>query len=1025
MEGQEVASVSTPVVSDDTDTSSPSIPPHPVSNPPTLPTTSDRLRTFQNSALHFLSTASNETLGACAVGLAASTYLVLGRLGLVLIGAVGGIVLHATWEGHDAAEVDGQATENQQRRRRELGIEVTKRALDWRDQKRQAGKDDDEVAAGGLRNDGTGKELDFADFRPETRQALTEFTDAVIKDYVFWWYGPILPRDQSFPAACRQTLTQFIVSFSNRLSRKRTADPVLDFMANSTSIMIVFLNELGTALKASQNQDAAVAIQTYLQYQPDSNLANVINTSQQERKLSIVSDDILNNFLDRQAYNCPPVQAFLREVLSGLILQPTVEMCSKPEWINGWIVYLLEDGEPELLNVIDAGVEDMNGIKQASRRPGSQEEEKRQRRVSRAEEAMQQAMQEAEKMNAMIAEDEARKKRETGVTEQDDSHSATTTDTAGQATPTSSDSDQTRSERRVRTSFVFDSEGNAIQSAHASPSRKARPVSRDTPKERTESLSVTVFDEPTQDVTPPTVAPAQTFDAMGVESLPEGQMTEVTVPLPLTLQHAFITLIDMGDGDDRATLKKEPKDDLFMIQIEPASSKFPGWMVTRGYTDFLRIHPTLLTIAKISGVPEFSNQHPELPSWRGVARRSFRTGLEYYLRDALKYERLAESDTMKKFLDKEVGISKAPTQTKNVLLQGGVALENVGKGFVNVLGQGGKGIAGGGKAVLGGVQGAFGTITSGITGPKKPSTPSRPIYTSRTNTGSSMSAPRFSQDLPRRSVDISEPRTDLRPAKPVSMASEYSTRSGPSSRGTSPPRRSTDDEVLNLPPPPDAMSDEYVPVKPMSIETPVKEAPTIDLEEPSTPGTRTPATESPSASRASLPVKKKTQHAPINEEETRVTIDLMFAIITELYSLSSAWTIRLSLLSAAKTYLLRPQNPQLESIRVLLQESVLDANFSDQGMAAHIRKMRENGVPTEEERAKWPAELTSDEKEALRVKARKLLVERGMPQALTSVMGAAASGEALGRVFDCLQIEEVARGLIFALLLQAIRATTQ
>ena len=167
------------------------------------------------------------------------------------------------------------------------------------------------------------------------------------------------------------------------------------------------------------------------------------------------------------------------------------------------------------------------------------------------------------------------------------------------------------------------------------------------------------------------------------------------------------------------------------------------------------------------------------------------------------------------------------------------------------------------------------------------------------------------------------------------------------------------------------------------------------------------------------------KNAPITEEETRVSIELIFAIITELYSLSSAWTIRLSLLSAAKTFLLRPQNPQLESIRALLQDSVIDANFSDAGLAAHINKTRENTLPTEEELKRWPAELTQDEKEKLRVKARKLLVERGMPQALTSVMGQAASGEALGRVFDCLQMEEVARGLIFALLLQALRAATQ
>ena len=1001
-------------------------PPNPTSpHPPPaatsgLTTTSDRLRAFQNSALQFLSTASNETLGACAVGLAASTYLVLGRLGLVLIGAVGGIVLHATWEGQDAGAESVGSQEKQQRRKRELGLEVTKRALDWRDRKRQERdtvQDEDWTVAA---TSNTSKPPDFADFQPETQEALKEFTDAIIRDYVRWWYQPLLPKEISFPTACRQTLTQFIISFSTRLSRKRTADPVLDFMANSTSIMIVFLSELGSALKASQNQDPATAIQTYLQYQPDSNLANVINTTQQERKLSIVSDDILNNFLDKQSYNCPPVKAFLREVLAGLILQPTVEMCSKPEWINGWIVYLLEDGEPEVMNIIDAGVENMNGGTATSTEASSKEQARHQRRVSRAEEAMNQAMQEAERINAMIAEEEQRRS-ESSLLDRDDTTSNTTADTgrAGITTPTSSDSEHNR--KSTRSSFIFDAEGNAIQSASASPARKSGYTSLDGTHETIEAPSLDEYYEreaaPHDETSEPANHAAQTFDAMG---LPEAEIAEVQVPLPLTLQHAFITLIDMGDGDDRAAIKKEPKEDLYMIQIEPASSKFPGWMVTRGYTDFQKIHPTLLTLAKISGVPEFLQQYPELPSWRGVARRSFRTSLEYYLRDALKYERLAESDTMKKFLDKEVGIAKAPTQTKNVFVQGGAALENVGKNFVNVLGQGGKGIAGGGKAVLGGVQGAFGTITSGIAGPKKPATPQRPTQTNlRTTTGSSISLPRSSQELPRQSIETSG-ATSERPPNPIRMSSDYSQKSGPLPGATSPMRLSQ--ESLHLPPPPDAISDEYVPVKPMSVGTPVRQTP--NHSPPCTPKSTHKPAESLSASRT-LPPKPKTQQTPITEEETRVTIDLMFAIITELYSLSSAWTIRMSLLSAAKTYLLRPQNPQLESIRALLQESVLDANFSDAGIAGHIRKMRENAAPTDEERAKWPAELTDTEKEDLRIKARKLLVERGMPQALTSVMGAAASGEALGRVFDCLQIEEVARGLIFALMLQAIRATTQ
>ena len=75
--------------------------------------------------------------------------------------------------------------------------------------------------------------------------------------------------------------------------------------------------------------------------------------------------------------------------------------------------------------------------------------------------------------------------------------------------------------------------------------------------------------------------------------------------------------------------------------------------------------------------------------------------------------------------------------------------------------------------------------------------------------------------------------------------------------------------------------------------------------------------------------------------------------MNELYTLSSAWQFRRTLLAAAKTYLLRPGNPQLESIREMLQESTLDNNLSDTGIAGHIYKLRENALPTEEETKAW------------------------------------------------------------------------
>jgi hypothetical protein len=40
--------------------------------------TSEKLRDVTDAVLSFLSTANNETLGACAIGLCATTYLVLG-----------------------------------------------------------------------------------------------------------------------------------------------------------------------------------------------------------------------------------------------------------------------------------------------------------------------------------------------------------------------------------------------------------------------------------------------------------------------------------------------------------------------------------------------------------------------------------------------------------------------------------------------------------------------------------------------------------------------------------------------------------------------------------------------------------------------------------------------------------------------------------------------------------------------------------------------------------------------------------
>jgi hypothetical protein len=171
--------------------------PKPANNPAnenqglTNPVASEKLRDIIDAALNFLSNASNETLGVCAIGLCATTYLVLGRVGLVLIGAAGGIVLQATWEASNNTTTGGQSNAAEgSRRRRELGIEVVRRALDWRVTSQNA-QNGEVLKMGTVEGSPGDKILGYSDFRPATRTALTALTDAVIRDHVRQVYNDL------------------------------------------------------------------------------------------------------------------------------------------------------------------------------------------------------------------------------------------------------------------------------------------------------------------------------------------------------------------------------------------------------------------------------------------------------------------------------------------------------------------------------------------------------------------------------------------------------------------------------------------------------------------------------------------------------------------------------------------------------------------------------------------------------------------------------------------------------------------
>lgn len=1044
----------------------------PIQNDASLSTT---FQSLTDKALYFLSHASNETLGACLVGLGASTYLVLGRVGLVIIGVAGGVVLQATWEGIRSDTRDEATKKAELERRREAGVEVAKRMLQLQSDRETTDEkpEDTKVYAN--------QQLDFSSFEPETEAALNTFTDAIISDYVKYWYAPTLPGEESFPASCRRTLVAFLLSLTGHLRRKRPADAFLDFVTNASSIIIVFLNELAAALNASPNSSAEDAIAAYLELKPDSSLSYILNQKSQSTRLGDAAEDILQAFLDPKAYNCPPVHNFLRQVLSQLVLGYTLTLCSEPSCINDWIVYGLEESETtkEVMDIVDAGVEGRVTETVPAKSPAVPEKTDKKskiadsfgdapstprrnvsdhkRHVSKAEEAMDEAMKEAKRLTQLMIEEDERRAREEAGKQSMMSSTEDISDgvTPGAPTPTSSQSDRDRQEDS--TSLSSQRSNSVVETSTTTP-ENVPPVL--TPPQQFTSFDQLVA-EP-QSATPAEEPPAP--DSVSLNRQPSIQLERPT----LTLHNATISVFDDSVPGERASIKAKPTTD-FMIQIEPATGSFSGWMIARKYADFEMLHEVLRRISVITGVPQFTSAHADLPKWKTNTKATLRTELERYLTDAVRFQPLAESEGMKRFLEKDQGLSKSPGG-KGFGWPTPDAFGKFGGDMMNVLTKAPKqvagGVAGGGKAVFGGVAGLVGGVAGVANINKRNSSQTNlsPVVDSGSGDSSPMHksrqsiadralstfgglSPRPSQEITRGPLPPVDERrasvattgsSDLKPRPTSSLSSQRVSSEIPRAAeqvSTTPekpepplPERPMSPEEafeqpLNLPPPPSEISDDFGSPgqsSRKSVETytsSMAEQLAMAGDEHYVP---------PTPPRPSKP-QAAGNKPPITERETSVAIELMFAVITELYTLSSAWNIRRTFLTAAKTFLLRPGNPQLTTIRDLLQTSLLDSNLNDSGVAGHIYKLRENALPTAEEMEIWKRdypEKTAEQKEELRIKARRLLVTKGMPQALTSVMGAAASGEALGKVFDCLQQPNVSRGLIFGLMLQALKMVT-
>lgn len=470
-------------------------------------------------------------------------------------------------------------------------------------------------------------------------------------------------------------------------------------------MIIVFLNELSLALQAT-NSDSSTpeeAVRKYLAQFPESSLANVLAVEQQQKKLKMVADDILSKFLDRTAYECEVVRNFLREIFAGLVLESVIKSCSQPDFINNWIIYLLQEGEPEIMNAIDAGLEhtrkDESVIDPSSDNLGASShtssgnlpsgirtENSSESLPSQEGDGLKSSKAEPTHLKGAMSGEEmlesVRQMIDTGNRAANGSSVSSTT-TEGMTTPTSSEGEKPGEDSEESTPNL---------QFHENLESRGRQRSS-TEVERTDDVQ------------------QLSCQAPGTSHPPHTAMPRSEPASSPTLYGASVLIDDGSEPGDKAVIRSKPST-YYSLQIEPASSRQPGWIIFRKYADFEFLHEGLAAISRMNGIYSFSEKHPTLPTWKGQTKQALARNLESYLRDALRHEHLAEFERMRRFLekDRDLSITSSSVSKPGFSFPRQSTFENMGKGVLEVLSNAPKGVAGGGKAVLEGVTGVFGGV---------------------------------------------------------------------------------------------------------------------------------------------------------------------------------------------------------------------------------------------------------------------------------------------------------------------------
>lgn len=139
-----------------------------------------QLRQLFDLGLTFLSTCSNESLLVVLLCIMGATYIVLGRLGLLLIGAALGVSLHASWEGVDV----NQSSSTRSFNRKQASLNMVHQLMEWRKNKRVRLNQNNAYAGQCVIEDDARVYVDISSFGPLTAAALHSLVDATVRDYV-------------------------------------------------------------------------------------------------------------------------------------------------------------------------------------------------------------------------------------------------------------------------------------------------------------------------------------------------------------------------------------------------------------------------------------------------------------------------------------------------------------------------------------------------------------------------------------------------------------------------------------------------------------------------------------------------------------------------------------------------------------------------------------------------------------------------------------------------------------------------